>query len=84
MFWLIGTVDDDEVVRCHLRVITENNAFDPKEDPMVFSIPFVQRDDLCPLGVETASGMVWPGSSYGAEYGPCLAMAPLTGDPDVD
>ena len=69
---------------CQLRVITQSNAFDIKEDPIEFSIPFVQRDDLCPLGVETASSMVWPGSEFGAEYGPCLAKARLIGNDDDD
>lgn len=65
---------------CNLRIITEDNGIDPKENPMEFSIPFVQRDDICPLGVETGSSMVWPDSAVGAEYGPCLARAPLIGD----
>lgn len=83
IFWLIGTVDGGNVM-CQLRVITENNAINFHEDPMEFSIPFVQRDDLCPLGVETASSMVWSGSKFGAEYGPCLARSPLIGDDDDD
>lgn len=83
IFWLIGFLEGEES-KCQLRVITEDNGLNLDEDPIEFLIPFIQRKDLCPLGVETASSMVWPGSKFGAEYGPCLAKSPLVRDDDDD
>lgn len=83
IFWLTGTVDGGDAM-CQLRVITEDNAFNVHEHPIEFSVPFVQREDLCPLGIETASSMYYPGSDIGAEYGPCLAKSPMVGDDDDD
>lgn len=61
---MIGNLSGE--VMCHYRIVTEEFLFSS-----------VGRDDLCPLGVSTGSSMVHPGSMVGAEYGPCLAAAPL-------
>lgn len=79
IYWLLGT-EPRGFIKCHLRIITEDlGIYYPEKNPMETSIPIVQRDELCPFGVEPGSGMYWPGSPYGAEYGPCLARAPMIG-----
>jgi hypothetical protein len=71
IFFLIADMSGEVPgeVRCHYRVVTELSP-----------VALFVRDDLCPLGISTGSSMEWPDSYVGAEYGPCLANAPMEGE----